>query len=262
MLICTGILLAGFIGLRRAPAHGISSDDALDIILVSVPVGIVGARLWYVLFNLEYYDSLFDVINIRAGGLAIHGGLIFGIAGGDLVCRKKKCHPMDVLDFAFPCIALAQAVGRWGNYFNQEAHGSATDLPWGILIDGQKVHPTFLYESVWCLFLFFVLSAVDKRRKFKGQVALLYGVLYSLERFFVEQLRTDSLLTGPKELVYPLMEAGYDPTQVEGVIHIGNFLIFPFKTAQFVSLAAFVICLAALIVLNRKRKLRRTADVE
>ena len=169
---------------------------------------------------------------------------------------------MDVLDFAFPCIALAQAVGRWGNYFNQEAHGSATDLPWGILIDGQKVHPTFLYESVWCLFLFFVLSAVDKRRKFKGQVALLYGVLYSFERFFVEQLRTDSLLTGPKELVYPLMEAGYDPTQVEGVIHIGNFLIFPFKTAQFVSLAAFVICLAALIVLNRKRKLRRTADVE
>ena len=113
-----------------------------------------------------------------------------------------------------------------------------------------------------CLFLFFVLSAVDKRRKFKGQVALLYGVLYSLERFFVEQLRTDSLLTGPKELVYPLMEAGYDPTQVEGVIHIGNFLIFPFKTAQFVSLTAFVICLAALIVLNRKRKLRRTADVE
>ena len=77
VLICTGILLAGFIGLRRAPAHGISSDDALDIILVSVPVGIVGARLWYVLFNLEYYDSLFDVINIRAGGLAIHGGLIF-----------------------------------------------------------------------------------------------------------------------------------------------------------------------------------------
>ena len=262
VLICTGILLAGFIGLRRAPAHGISSDDALDIILVSVPVGIVGARLWYVLFNLEYYDSLFDVINIRAGGLAIHGGLILGSLAAILVCRKKKCHPMDVLDFAFPCIALAQAVGRWGNYFNQEAHGSATDLPWGILIDGQKVHPTFLYESVWCLFLFFVLSAVDKRRKFKGQVALLYGVLYSLERFFVEQLRTDSLLTGPKELVYPLMEAGYDPTQVEGVIHIGNFLIFPFKTAQFVSLAAFVICLAALIVLNRKRKLRRTADVE
>lgn len=90
VLICTGILLAGFIGLRRAPAHGISSDDALDIILVSVPVGIVGARLWYVLFNLEYYDSLFDVINIRAGGLAIHGGLIFGSLAAILVCRKKN----------------------------------------------------------------------------------------------------------------------------------------------------------------------------
>ena len=107
-----------------------------------------------------------------------------------------------------------------------------------------------------------VVAAVTVAALLLGGLALLYGVLYSLERFFVEQLRTDSLLTGPKELVYPLMEAGYDPTQVEGVIHIGNFLIFPFKTAQFVSLAAFVICLAALIVLNRKRKLRRTADVE
>ena len=97
----------------------------------------------------------------------------------------------------------------------------------------------------------FVLSAVDKRRKFKGQVALLYGVLYSFERFFVEQLRTDSLLMGRRNCV-SVDGGGYDPTQVEGVIHIGNFLIFPFKTAQFVSLAAFVICLAALIVLNRK----------
>lgn len=256
ILICAGILLAGFIGLRRAPSHGISADDAFDIILVSVPVGIVGARLWYVIFNIEYYDTFFDVINIRAGGLAIHGGLIFGCIAAILMCRKKKCHPLDVMDFAFPCIALAQAIGRWGNFFNQEAHGSATDLPWGIMIDGEKVHPTFLYESLWCLILFFVLSAVDKRRKFKGQAAFLYGVLYSAERFFVEQLRTDSLLTGPADLVYPLMEAGYDPTQVEGVIHIGNFLIYPFKTAQFISLAAFLLCLAALIVLGRKYRKR------
>ncbi len=256
ILICAGILLAGFIGLRRAPSHGISADDAFDIILVSVPVGIVGARLWYVIFNIEYYDTFFDVINIRAGGLAIHGGLIFGCIAAILMCRKKKCHPLDVMDFAFPCIALAQAIGRWGNFFNQEAHGSATDLPWGIMIDGEKVHPTFLYESLWCLILFFVLSAVDKRRKFKGQAAFLYGVLYSAERFFVEQLRTDSLLTGPADLVYPLMEAGYDPTQVEGVIHIGNFLIYPFKTAQFISLAAFLLCLAALIVLGRRYRKR------
>ena len=176
-MICTGILLAGFIALRRAPAHGISSDDTLDIILVSVPVGVIGARLWYVLFNWEYYRSFYDVINIRAGGLAIHGGLIFGSIAAIVMCRKKKCNPLDVLDFAFPCIALAQAIGRWGNFFNQEAHGSPTDLPWAIVIDGQKVHPTFLYESVWCLILFFVLSAVDKRRRFRGQVTMLYGVL-------------------------------------------------------------------------------------
>ena len=254
VLICTGILLAGFIALRRAPAHGISSDDTLDIILVSVPVGVIGARLWYVLFNWEYYRSFYDVINIRAGGLAIHGGLIFGSIAAIVMCRKKKCNPLDVLDFAFPCIALAQAIGRWGNFFNQEAYGSPTDLPWAIVIDGQKVHPTFLYESVWCLILFFVLSAVDKRRRFRGQVTMLYGVLYSFERFFVEQLRTDSLLMGPKELVFPLIEAGYDPTQVEGVIHIGNFLIYPFKTAQFISLLAFVSCLIGLIVIDRRSK--------
>lgn len=257
VLICAGILLAGFIGMRRAPSHGISQDDALDIILVSVPVGIVGARLWYVLFNWEYYHSFFDVINIRAGGLAIHGGLIFGAVAAILMCRKKKCNPLDVLDFAFPCIALAQAIGRWGNFFNQEAHGSPTDLPWAIVVDGQKVHPTFLYESLWCLMLFFVLSAVDKRRRFKGETVMLYGVLYSFERFFVEQLRTDSLLTGPKELVTGLIDGGYDPTRVEGVLHLGDFLIFPFKTAQFVSLVAFVVCLAGLIVMNKRIKRRK-----
>lgn len=257
VLICAGILLAGFIGMRRAPSHGISQDDALDIILVSVPVGIVGARLWYVLFNWEYYHSFFDVINIRAGGLAIHGGLIFGAVAAILMCRKKKCNPLDVLDFAFPCIALAQAIGRWGNFFNQEAHGSPTDLPWAIVVDGQKVHPTFLYESLWCLMLFFVLSAVDKRRRFKGETVMLYGVLYSFERFFVEQLRTDSLLTGPKELVTGLIDGGYDPTRVEGVLHLGDFLIFPFKTAQFVSLVAFVVCLSGLIVMNKRIKRRK-----
>ena len=184
ILICAGILLAGFLAVRRAPSHGISPDDLLDIILVSVPVGIVGARLWYVLFNWEYYHSFFDVINIRAGGLAIHGGLIFGAVTAVLMCRKKRCSPLDVLDVAFPCIALAQAIGRWGNFFNQEAHGTPTDLPWAITIDGVKVHPTFLYESLWCLMLFFLLSYIDRKRRFRGETVLLYGVLYSLERFF------------------------------------------------------------------------------
>lgn len=263
VLICTGILLAGFLAVRRAPSHGITPDDILDIILVSVPVGIVGARLWYVLFNWEYYHSFYDVINTRAGGLAIHGGLIFGALAAILMCRRKKCSPLDVLDVAFPCIALAQAVGRWGNFFNQEAHGTPTDLPWAITIDGVKVHPTFLYESLWCLMLFFLLSYFDRRRRFRGETLMLYGVLYSFERFFVEQLRTDSLLTGPADQVTGLIRVGYDPAQVEGVLHAGDFLIFPFRTAQFISLAAFIACLAGLIIMNRKyRKSRKekTAD--
>ena len=168
-----------------------------------------------------------------------------------------------MLDVAFPCIALAQAVGRWGNFFNQEAHGTPTDLPWAITIDGVKVHPTFLYESLWCLMLFFLLSYFDRRRRFRGETLMLYGVLYSFERFFVEQLRTDSLLTGPADQVTGLIRAGYDPAQVEGVLHAGDFLIFPFRTAQFISLAAFIACLAGLIIMNRKyRKSRKekTAD--
>ncbi len=259
IMICAGILLAGFLAVRRAPSHGISSDDILDIILVSVPVGIVGARLWYVLFNWEYYHSFYDVINIRAGGLAIHGGLIFGALTAVLMCRKKRCNPFDVLDVAFPCIALAQAIGRWGNFFNQEAHGTPTDLPWAITIDGVKVHPTFLYESLWCLMLFFLLSYADRRRRFRGETVMLYGVLYSLERFFVEQLRTDSLLTGPADLVTGLIDAGYDPSQVEGVLHTGDFLIFPFRTAQGVSLVAFIACLTGLIIMNRRYRRKKNS---
>jgi phosphatidylglycerol:prolipoprotein diacylglycerol transferase len=93
-------------------------------------------------------------------------------------------------------VVLAQSIGRWGNYFNQEAYGSPTNLPWAINVNGVMVHPTFLYESIWCLFLFFLLSFLDKKRKFEGEIFLLYGILYSLERFFVEALRTDSLMIG------------------------------------------------------------------
>ncbi|MEG1584897.1 MAG: prolipoprotein diacylglyceryl transferase, partial [Anaerovorax sp.] len=100
-------------------------------------------------------------------------------------------------DLVVPSLAIAQSIGRWGNFFNSEAHGGPTNLPWAIMVDGQAVHPTFLYESIWCFLLFFVLLAVDNKRKFEGQTFLLYGILYSFERFFVEALRTDSLMLGP-----------------------------------------------------------------
>lgn len=245
IFICAGMLAGCAIAYRRSPSRGIVQDDLLDVLLFSIPVGIVGARAWYVIFNHANYHTLYDIINIRAGGLAIHGGLIFGILTALIVCRHKKIGFLNIIDTCIPCVALAQAAGRWGNYFNQEAHGRATDLPWAITIDGVKVHPTFLYESIWCLFLFFLLSYLDNRKKFNGQIFCLYAILYSLERFFVEELRTDSLLIGPKELVTALLRADCNPYLVDGVVHIGNFILFPAKTAQVISVVSII---AALIL--------------
>ena len=253
LLICAGMIIGSVIAYRRCPQRGIKPDDLLDTLLFSIPAGIVGARAWYVFFNRAYYHTFFDIINTRAGGLAIHGGLIFGILTAYLVCRCKKIGFLNMIDTAIPCVALAQAIGRWGNFFNSEAHGGPTDLPWGIMVDGVKVHPTFLYESIWCLMLFFVLSFIDKRKSFNGQTVCLYAILYSFERFFVEELRTDSLLIGPKSLVTALQKAGYDPTAVDGVLHIGNFLVFPAKTAQVISLLAIIIA-SVLYFLLRKQK--------
>ena len=163
-----------------------------------LPIGVIGARIYYVIFNLDMYHTLGEALNIRNGGLAIHGGLLFGMATVIIICRHKKISALNTLDLFIPTVALAQSIGRWGNYFNGEAHGGPTDLPWGILVDGVKVHPTFLYESLWCLFLFFFLSWWDRnRRQGYGQTFALYGILYSIERFFVESLRTDSLMIGP-----------------------------------------------------------------
>lgn len=258
LLICAGMLIGSAIAYRRCPACGIRPDDLLDTLLFSIPIGIVGARAWYVFFNRAYYHNFFDVINTRAGGLAIHGGLIFGIFTAFMVCRFKKTSFLNMLDTAVPCIALAQAIGRWGNYFNSEAHGSATDLPWAITVDGVRVHPTFLYESLWCLMLFFLLSFIDRRKSFNGQILCLYAMLYSLERFFVEELRTDSLLIGPRSLVTALQQADYDVSAVDGVLHIGNFLIFPAKTAQMVSLIA-IIAAAVFYMLLKKRSRSKAA---
>jgi phosphatidylglycerol:prolipoprotein diacylglycerol transferase len=198
ILIAFGMLLAVLLSCKRAPRHGLTEDDVLDLALWMLPAGVIGARLYYVLFNLKNYHSLGDMLNIRAGGLAIHGGLIFGLLAVYLVCRHKKISVLNMLDLIIPSVALAQAIGRWGNFFNGEAHGGPTDLPWAIVVDGVKVHPTFLYESLWCLLLFFALSYFDmKRRTANGQTFSLYLIFYSLERFLVESLRTDSLMIGP-----------------------------------------------------------------
>lgn len=195
--IATGILVAVIIAYLRAPSHKIKSDRVIDLVLVSLPMGIVGARLYYVAFNWDYYQGdFFKIINLRSGGLAIHGGLILGLLTAAFFCRLWQIDALNLLDLMAPSIAIAQSIGRWGNFFNQEAYGTPTDLPWAILINGEKVHPTFLYESIWCFLLFFVLIYIDKRREYYGKTFFFYGMLYSLERFFVEQLRTDSLMLG------------------------------------------------------------------
>lgn len=198
ILIATGMVLATIITYKRAPRHDLESEKILDFVLICVPAGIIGARLYYVFFNWEQYSGDFlKIINFRLGGLAIHGGLIFGLGAAAILCFIWKIRPLNVLDLAIPSVALAQSIGRWGNYFNSEAHGGPTDLPWAVTVNGQTYHPTFLYESIWCLLLFLLLIYIDNHRQFEGQVFLLYGILYSVERFFVEALRTDSLMIGP-----------------------------------------------------------------
>lgn len=197
ILIALGFILAIYISYRRASKFDIKPDNILDFAIVLLPVSVIGARLYYVAFRWEYYQGdLQSIINIRNGGLAIHGGILFGLIAGLLVCKFRKINVLNLADLVFPSVALAQSIGRWGNFFNSEAHGGPTDLPIAVIIEGQRYHPTFLYESVFCFFLFWILLWLSGRRKFKGQIALLYGMLYSLERYFVEGLRTDSLMFG------------------------------------------------------------------
>ena len=244
ILISCGIVLATAICCFRAPAHGLTSDQILNFVIICVPAGIIGARLYYVLFHWDWYaGDLMRIINLRAGGLAIHGGLIAGLGTAALLCWLWKVRPLNLLDLAAPSIALAQSIGRWGNYFNSEAHGGPTDLPWAVIADGQRVHPTFLYESIWCFLLFLFLLWLDRRQKgtssagkrakaglplspraFEGRIILVYGMLYSVERFFVEALRTDSLMIGP------------------------------FKQAQVISLVIFIVCAAGYLILRRRAR--------
>ena len=197
ILIAVGMLLAILILYKRAPRHEINPEKMIDLILIVIPLGIIGARLYYVFSNWSFYQGDFmKIIDIRAGGLAFHGGIIVGVLASVLLCFIWRIRPLNLLDLAMPAVALAQSIGRWGNYFNQEAYGIPTNLPWAINVNGVMVHPTFLYESIWCLLLFLLLSFIDSRRTFEGQVFLLYGILYSFERFFVEWLRIDSLMIG------------------------------------------------------------------
>lgn len=198
-LLITGSMLLGMaLLLRQAKKEGFVGDHLLDVFLYALPLAIIGARTYYVLFHFEEYrGDLFEMINIRGGGLAIHGALLGAFAGGWIAVKKHRLKLLKTMDIFSPYVILGQAIGRWGNFINQEAHGGPTDLPWGIMVDGVKVHPTFLYESLWNIAIFILLLSVRKKKDFDGKMTAIYLIGYSMGRFFIEGLRTDSLMLGP-----------------------------------------------------------------
>ncbi|MGH4117160.1 prolipoprotein diacylglyceryl transferase [Clostridium sp.] len=205
IFIATGMMVGILLAQFTAKLKNVNYDELLNITLISFPIAIIGARAYYVAFEFnQYKDDLIQVFNIRQGGLAIHGGVIFGMIAALLYTRYKKESLLKFADVAAPSIIIGQAIGRWGNFFNSEAHGGMVTqgfiskfpdfIQKGMLIDGVYYHPTFLYESIWnviiCLVLIYLLTKTFKR----GTVFFTYIGLYSIGRFFIEGLRTDSLM--------------------------------------------------------------------
>ncbi|MBR0528582.1 MAG: prolipoprotein diacylglyceryl transferase [Ruminococcus sp.] len=213
LLIGIGMLLAIIYGFRKMRPCGIDPDRATDSVISGIIGAIIGARLYYIIFNTEGM-KLTDFFKIRDGGLAIYGGLIGAILVGGIVTKLRGLRLSAMLDVTAPCFLIGQCIGRWGNFFNQEAFGANTDKAWGMLswktaayisdhydtltdVDAFKpIHPCFLYESLWCLLGFVLLHLYFKHRKFDGEIFLMYTFWYGLGRFFIEGLRTDSLYLG------------------------------------------------------------------
>ncbi|MGL5330735.1 MAG: prolipoprotein diacylglyceryl transferase [Peptostreptococcaceae bacterium] len=209
ILMATGMLLGTFIALKEAERVGIEEDDVLNLAIFAIPAGVLGARLYYVIFNWGFYSqNPSQILNFRGGGMAIHGALIGGVLAGIIYTRIKKINFFKMADIALIGMPLAQAIGRWGNFINGEAHGGPTDLPWGIMVSGEKVHPTFLYESIWNFGVFIFLWMFRKKKKYEGQIAIYYMILYSAGRFFVEGMRTDSLMLGPLRMAQVISLVG------------------------------------------------------
>ena len=214
LLIAIGFLLAIIYGLKRAEEFGIDPDRMIDVALLTVPLAFLGARLYYVLFCDDpsyYFNNPINILKVWEGGLGIYGGIIVAFVVGPLMCKLRKVKIWAMFDLTALGFLIGQSIGRWGNFFNQEAFGGNTDLPWGMTGDVIQagcngsgydptlpVHPTFLYESLWCLLGFVVLHILSKRivRRFDGMIFCGYMVWYGTGRFFIESLRTDSLMTG------------------------------------------------------------------
>lgn len=197
LLILVGILLAMWVAVKETKRIGEDPDHVYNMVLWSLPCAIIGARLYYVLFSFqEYKNNLIEVFYIWEGGIAIYGGVLATLLVVMLYCRKHKLNLWKYLDIGAYGFLIGQCIGRWGNFFNAEAFGTETDLPWRMFVNGQTVHPTFLYESLWIFLIFSLIWFTRKKRYFPGRAATLYMVGYGIGRFMIEGLRTDSLYLG------------------------------------------------------------------
>ncbi len=218
VIIATGFALALAFAFKNFSRFGIDSDRAIDVIFFAMIFGIIGARLYFVAFQWDMYkDNLMEILNIRGGGLGFYGGIIGGLIGLLIGCKLRGQNALAFLDVAGGALLIGQGIGRWGNFVNSEAFGSNTNLIWGmtspkiasyierhsteamgtVMDPNIPVHPTFLYESIWCAIGLIVFCYVMKKRKFDGQMLLFYLGWNGFGRMIIEGLRTDSLMIGP-----------------------------------------------------------------
>ncbi|MEQ3337818.1 prolipoprotein diacylglyceryl transferase [Clostridium butyricum] len=209
ILIVLGIFIGMFIAYYNSNKLNLDFEKIIDGFLVAFPCAIVGARAYYVFFEFDNFkNNIWSIFNLRTGGLAIHGGLIGALIGTIIYCKFKKIEMMKYLDVVAPSLILAQAIGRWGNFMNGEAHGDVVSYEFiskfpefiqkGMYLDGHYYNPIFLYESMWNLIIFLILMIILHKKKSNenGVVIASYAVLYSVGRLFIESLRTDSLMIG------------------------------------------------------------------
>lgn len=222
LLIAVGLMLAIGFAFRHCQEFGVDPDAMIDVIVVGTVMAIVCARAYYVAMAPFAYESVWEMLAIRDGGLAIYGGLIGAFVFGGLACKWRGVPVLPMFDMAGMGFLIGQCIGRWGNFVNQEAFGYNTALPWGMYSEATRsylasslangtitvpagvavdpslpVHPTFLYESLWCMAGFVLLFFYYKKRRFSGDIALRYAIWYGAGRFWIEGLRTDSLLLVP-----------------------------------------------------------------
>ena len=233
-LIIVGAMIGISMVLKEAKRYKNPTEFVFNMLFWAIIFGIIGARAYYVLFNLEIYDSFWEACKIWEGGLAIHGGIIAGVLVILLYCKKYKVRSIRMFDYIAPAMILAQAIGRWGNFFNGEAHGPATTLKHlqdlhipefiikGMNIDGTYYTPTFLYESLWCLLGFIIILIIRRLKITKvGQPFAIYLMWYGLGRFVIESMRTDSLMLG-----------GFKMAQIVSIIMIFVGLIIIMITSR------------------------------